>query len=225
MEFLTHNHRFALEIAENVPELGVLWEELRQVIASISDEDLIHHFESNYQGNSKSISRSINELLKERLIAKGWDEESALFADPGYKGSGGRWRLDFSKATTIADNTQGIPGIRKEAGIAVEVAFNHGEAIAWNLLKPVIAAELNHVPQETRIGQGIGVVICATAGMKQAGGFDGAVGEYEKVLQYLDPMRNFLTTPLIIVGLQPPSTFEIDLKSEGSRKIGYVKRF
>jgi hypothetical protein len=225
MEFLTHNHRFALEIAENVPELGVLWEELRQVISSISDEDLIAHFELNYQGSSKSISRSINELLKQRLVAKGWDEESALFADPGYKGSGGRWRLDFSKATTIADNTQGNTGRRKAAGIAVEVAFNHGEAIAWNLLKPVIAGELNHVPQETRIGQGIGVVICATAGMKQAGGFDGAVGEYEKVLQYLDPMRNFLTTPLIIVGLQAPSSFEVDLKSEGSRKIGYIKRF
>lgn len=225
MHFLTHNHRFALEIAENVPELGVLWNELREVIGSISEEDMISHFETNFQGSSKSISRSINELLKERLIVKGWDAESALFADPSYKGTGGRWRLDFSKATTVADNTQGFTGARQAAGIAVEVAFNHGEAIAWNLLKPVIAAELNHVPQETRIGQGIGVVICATAGMKQAGGFDGAVGEYEKVLQYLKPMRNFLTTPLIVLGLQAPTTFEIALKSEGNRKIGYIKRF
>jgi hypothetical protein len=94
-------------------------------------------------------------------------------------------------------------------GIAVEVAFNHGEAIAWNLLKPVMAAELNHVEKETNIGAGIGVVICATEALKKAGAFDGAVGSYEKFLRYLKPMNGQLTVPMLIIGLEPPETFRV----------------
>ena len=29
--------------------------------------------------------------------------------------------------------------------ISIEVGFNHGEAIAWNFIKPTLAGELNHV--------------------------------------------------------------------------------
>jgi hypothetical protein len=93
--------------------------------------------------------------------------------------------------------------------MAVEVAFNHGEAIAWNLMKPVLAAEINQVNTQTEIGAGVGVYICATNELKKAGAFDSAVGEYEKVLRYLNPMFGKLTAPLIIVGLEAPETFNI----------------
>lgn len=222
MEFVRHSHRFAREITEQVKPLGDLWDELSGAISSISEDDLISHFKENFEGNSKSISLSINALLKERLVGMGWDDESRLFADSEYR-RGGRWRLDFSKATEIPDLSTGDISKLQKSGIAVEVAFNHGEAIAWNLLKPAIAAELNHVPQETQIGAGLGVIICATSSMKKAGAFDSAVGEYEKFLQYLRPMRNFLTTPLIIVGLQPPETFKIRLEKKGNKNIGFIQ--
>lgn len=43
--------------------------------------------------------------------------------------------------------------------------------------------------------------------MKEVGNFDGATGSYEKFLQYLNPFRNILTVPMIILRLEAPSTF------------------
>ena len=90
------------------------------------------------------------------------------------------------------------------------MVFNHGEAIAWNLIKLSMAAENNYVRKETDIGEGIGIYVCATAEMKKLGGFDGAVGEFEKVLKYLDPLNSKIIRPMIIVGLLPPKTFKIE---------------
>lgn len=224
VDFRVHSHRFGLEIFNEVRELKVLWNELESALKSISDVDLQEHFRINYEGKSKSISQTINGLIKDRLTKAGWTEESQLFAEKLYREQGGRWRLDFSKATEIPDKTSGEVGKMQPAGVAVEVAFNHGEAIAWNLLKPVIAGELNHVPQETKIGAGVGVVICATKSLKDAGGFDSAVGEYEKILEYLRPMRNFLTVPMVVLGLQAPQTFHISPTKEGSKTIGLISQ-
>ena len=121
-------------------------------------------------------------------MEKEWDEESPIFQDDRY--SNKRFRLDFAKNN-----------------FAVEVAFNHGEAISWNLLKPVLSGELNHVDKsiQTRIG----IIIFSTDSMKIAGGFDNAVGSYEKALRYLPIMMNQLTIPLIIIGLTAPDTFKV----------------
>lgn len=107
--------------------------------------------------------------------------------------------------------------------ISVEVAFNHGEAIAWNLIKPVLAGELNHVQKE--INTEIGVIICATKELKDNGGFDGAVGEYEKFLTYLNPLRDVLSVPMVIIGLEAPKTFKIEVHTKEGKKQGIVKKF
>lgn len=197
MEFITHDHRFALDIVESNPELKSLWEEILDVISSISDEELIYEY--SHGKTRMSISDAINKLIDRKMVEKDWIPQSAIFQGDEY--SDKKWRLDFSKR--ISRPQKGI------TGMAVEVAFNHGEAIAWNLMKPVLAAEINQVETETNIGSGVGVYICATADLKENGGFDGAVGEYEKVLRYLSPMFQKLTAPLIILGLQPPKTFKI----------------
>jgi hypothetical protein len=197
MEYITHDHRFALDIVESNPELKSLWEEILEVITSISDDDLITEYSN---GKSRmSLSEAINKLIDRRLVLKNWTPQSAIFQGEEY--SDKKWKLDFSKR--INQPQKGI------TGMAVEVAFNHGEAIAWNLMKPVLAAEINQVETQTNIGTGIGVYICATAELKENGGFDGAVGEYEKVLRYLNPMFQKLTAPLIILGLQSPASFRI----------------
>ena len=64
--------------------------------------------------------------------------------------------------------------------------------------------------KETDIGEGVGIYICATSEMKKYGGFDGAVGEYEKVLKYLDPLNSKIIRPMMIVGLLPPKTFRVE---------------
>ncbi len=221
-----HSHRFALEIINQTPELKLLWDEIQDALASITDEAIKEEFTrlqensilSNQRRNGsaatvgtvKSISIAVNTLLKQKLIASGWLAESAIFQDPYYQ-EGTRWRLDFSKQISRNTEIKASGTTAPITGIAVEVAFNHGEAIAWNLLKPVLASELNHLEKETNIGTGIGVVICATEALKNAGGFDGAVGSYEKMLRYLAPMQNQLSTPLLIVGLEAPETFKIEI--------------
>jgi len=214
MEYFLHNHRFALDIVQSNPELGELWKEIEIAISSISDERLISEFAAS--SGKMSLSDAINSLLEKELVSQHWLSQSAIFQGDGYNDK--KWRLDFSKRVKNPKN-----GL---SGIAIEVAFNHGEAIAWNLMKPVLAAEINQVELETEIGSGVGVYICAADDLKKAGGFDGAVGEYEKVLRYLDPMFQKLTAPLIIVGLRAPKTFRI-IKEKNwvtGRNSGHVVR-
>ncbi len=215
MDYVTHQHRFALNVVESNYELSLLWNEVLSTLSEITDEMLIKEFSNGT--NLMSISNAINTLIDKSLTVKGWVPQSAIFQGEEY--SDKRWRLDFSKR--IDHKAEDI------SGMAIEVAFNHGEAIAWNLMKPVLAAEMNQVELETDIGVGIGIYICATEELKKAGGFDGAVGEYEKVLRYLTPMFHKLSVPLIIVGLKAPKTFRIEKTKDSITKknTGKVVRF
>jgi len=186
LRFQTHSHRFGLAIAQE-NEFIAEWNEIQEVLSSISDEDIMQAH-SDFTPNNKSISRAINRLIKDGLERKNWISESAIFNDPNYQQT--KWRLDFAKKL-----------------FSVEVAFNHGEATAWNLLKPVLASELNHVSKDAQTQ--IGVVIMANQGMKDAGGFDSAVGTYEKAIRYLAPLQNQLTVPMILIGLKAPETFNV----------------
>lgn len=202
MEYTIHSHRYALSILETEPEFTETWHEIKHVISKISDEMIIERFEQKHS-KQKSISRTINELLKEEFTAFGWREESPIFQDTDYQGD--TWRLDFAKEN-----------------ISIEVAFNHGSVIAWNLLKPVLASELNHV--QKAIQTKVGVIICATDGMKAAGGFDGAVGSYEKFLDYFAPLNNQLSVPIALIGLQAPETFYIQHVKDENKKVGKIIR-
>ena len=215
MEFVTTAHRFATDIVSSNYELSILWKEITDSIEALTDEKLIEAFPKS--NNKMSLSDAINHLLDQELNRRLWVSQSAIFQGKEY--SDKRWRLDFSKRIENPKNDI--------SGMAVEVAFNHGEAIAWNLMKPVLAAEINQVKTQTNIGAGVGVYICATRELKSAGGFDGAVGEYEKVLRYLEPMFQKLSVPLIIVGLKAPKTFRIEkTKNPLTKKnTGSVVRF
>jgi hypothetical protein len=202
MEFITEDHNNGLDIVKSNIELGILWHEIQDALTAITDDRIKSQIPKSK--NKMSLSAAINDLIDEELTKRDWIAQSAIFQGAKYRGK--RWRLDFSKR---------IEKPHKEiTGMAVEVAFNHGEAIAWNLMKPVLAAEINHVGVQTDIGAGVGIYICATKALKKAGGFDGAVGEYEKVLRYLLPMAQKLTRPLIIIGLEPPKTFKIVKKKD-----------
>lgn len=209
MNYKLHSHRYGLEIIEKEVDFKQDWHDIIEIIEGISDEEIIEHYEI-HGANRMSISTTINNLLKEKFVAKGWTAESAIFSENAmeveseYRDK--RWRLDFAN-----DN------------ISIEVAFNHGEAIAWNLLKPVLASELNHV--EKAFQTKIGIVITATDEMKKAGAFDGAVGSYEKYLRYLKPLNNQLTVPMVIIGLDKPDNFIIKkIKNKKDKNIGSVER-
>ena len=208
MKYIKHSHRYAEIIFAIDENMKYLWEQVKSVLDSITDEDIINEF-LNQPRAAKSISEALNTLIRERMVDKRWEAESNIFADPAYQTSHGRekglWRLDFAKSD-----------------ISVEVAFNHRSDCSWNLIKPVLASELNHVAKAIQTKAGI--IICATDEMKRAGGFDPAVGTFETYLSYLKPMNNILTAPLLLIGLKAPETFEIVLRKVSPQKtVGDVK--
>ena len=82
--------------------------------------------------------------------------------------------------------------------------------IAHNLMKPVLASQLNHVEKDNQKG---GIIICATDSLK-AGNFDSAIGPMEKFISYLKPYSTYLTVPILIIGLKPPKIFKIDSETK-----------
>lgn len=202
MKFVTHSHRYGEQIIKQ--NMAEQWGEIENMLAGISDEDLIKQFPEST--NRMSLSAAINTLIYDRLLYEGWQHEVPIFQDKDYiEKDAERWRLDFAKKD-----------------ISVEVAFNHGEAIAWNLVKPVLASELNHVRKAVQTRAGI--IILATAKMKARGAFDGAVGTYEKTLRYLRPLNNVLTVPMIIIGLEAPESFHLDKKKVNGKNTGVIVR-
>jgi len=192
MKFVTHSYRHA-DIVLADPRHWEFYKEIIEVLNSISDEDLkTNHASKKNNGVKSSLASTINLLIRNRMKEKGWISEASIFQGQEY-GTDKVWRLDFAKGS-----------------ISVEVAFNHGEAIAWNLLKPVLASEVNNV--EKAIKTEVGILITTTKNLKVAGCFDNAVGEFEKVLRYLIPLSTLLSVPLMIIGLDAPETFKLKPK-------------
>ncbi len=230
-----HSHRFAREIIKSVKPLNDLWVEIETAITSITEKEIANRLDAinitKKTGRNKSIAPAINSLLDERLSEAKWVSQSDIFTSIDVIGSlveseledsvddlndfeidglgkrkkSSTWTLDFSKSISMPDG--------KHSGMAVEVAFNHAEAAAWNLAKPVIASELNDVRLKTRIGEGVGVVIVASSELKYVGNFDGATGDFRRYLKTLNAMRSQLISPILLVPLAAPKTFRIQRKS------------
>ncbi|MFB4473715.1 BglII/BstYI family type II restriction endonuclease [Virgibacillus sp. SK37] len=206
MEYKIHSHRNALTILENEPEFEETWAEVKHILEKISDDMIIECYEEHYRSKNKSLSTTVNRLLKEEFKSFGWSSESPIFQEARYKDvRGDYWRLDFAKDD-----------------VSIEVAFNHSTVIAWNLLKPVLASELNHV--QKAIQTKLGIIICATQDMKVAGNFDSAIGTYEKFIDHLRPLMNQLSVPLLIIGLESPKSFRVGEVREKGRKLGSIMR-
>jgi hypothetical protein len=192
LEFYYHRHADLLVNHDNI--FSSDYNELINVLIGVTDEDLKQKFitEKTIKISTKSLASTINSILKKRLEDKKWLSEVGLFKEPPYsKKNKSRWRLDFAKNN-----------------ISVEVAFNHQEATAHNILKPVLASELNHVKKEVQTK--LGIVIVATKEMKKIGNFDGAVGTYESFKEYFKPYNNIITTPIVLIGIKAPKSFKID---------------
>lgn len=199
MDYCIHGHRHADYLFSSLDEYGETWFEVLSALNSISDQDIIDEFESEKR-EAKSISQAINRLIKKQMLLRQWQAESYIFADQEYGAQAkGTWRLDFAK----------VP-------LSMEVAFNHRSDIAWNLIKPTLASELNHVQKAIQTSGGI--IVTATQELKEAGGYDNACGTYEDYVQYLKPLYGMLPAPLAIIGLKAPKTFKIDVVPNGPGK-------
>lgn len=193
MRLTYYYHRHSNLVAEE-GEFKEDYQELINTLEAITDIDLVNGFlERKEQRTSiKSLSEPINFLIKNKLVKLGWNAESGLFKEAPYnKTNSSRWRLDFAKNS-----------------ISVEVAFNHAEAIAHNIIKPVLASELNHVQKE--IQTKLGIIVTATENMKSKGNFDGAIGTFEQFIEYFKPYSAIVPTPIVLIGIEAPETFLIN---------------
>lgn len=221
MKFRIFSHRHAKQILENTPEYSLLYQEVLESLENVTDQRLIKHFKDNYEtpGKAKkSISESINNLLSIELVAAGWEPEARIFRDADF--GDGKWRLDFAKQTSIPESDSRPYGEVTKTGVSIEVAFNHSGSIAWNLMKPVLASELNHVEKD--IQTSVGLVVTATRDLQIAGGFDNAIGVYEDFVSHLVPLRDVLTVPILVIGLEAPETFRISHTKTGNTTYGHV---
>jgi len=201
MRYRTEGHRFALELLKNSDFAE--WKELIQVIEGISDDDIKSTHRGLRRGVKKSPSEAINRLFHERLVRLGWTPQARIFKEKGYTNH--TWKLDFAKGE-----------------ISLEVAFNNAGTIAWNLIKPCLASELNHIEKDVKTR--IGVIITATDAMKKTGGFDGAIGSFERYVEYLKPLGALLSTPILIIGLEPMKKYRVrHSTAEGKKKGVFVR--
>lgn len=201
MEFELYSHRYSLEIIDNNPNFKPPFDDFLEVIRGIDENKFRENFKLWLDKNKskKSVSTLLNKYLDEMLPSLGWDRQSKIFKDPHYSGSRNPWKLDFSYKDIYS----------------MEVAFNNSGSTISNLLKPVLASELNHV--EKQFQTKIGIVVTATQEFKEKGGFDSAVGTYEKYIEHLLPLMNQITVPMVIVGLKPFNTFQVLPKQKGIR--------
>lgn len=205
MKYEIYSHRNAEGFVKTNSDISLLWDELLKVIESITDDEIAEVF-LNAKRKAKSISEAINKLIDEKLVVKDWRRQSPIFKDPAYQDRGrqkSNWRLDFAKDS-----------------IAVEVAFNHGNEVAWNLIKPVLSSELNHV--EKAIQTQLGVIVTANQELKDSGGFDNAIGTFEKYVEYLRPLNSILVSPIFIIGLKAPEKFYIKPEFNNGKKRGVL---
>lgn len=207
MEIEIHSFRHAETILKN--EYIDQYNEVIDILKRVTEKEIIKKFESiNFEKEkkekqNKSISEALNKILKEKFKQKEWQTESKIFKDKNFRNK--TWKLDFAKRD-----------------ISLEVAFNHGTVAAWNLIKPTIAGELNHIEKE--INTKIGIIITATEELKKSGGFDNAIGTFESYMKYIKALNNILTIPILLIGLKSLKSFEIEhIKNEKNKNKGIVK--
>ena len=69
----------------------------------------------------------------------------------------------------------------------------------------------------------LGIIITATNQMKKSGGYDGSVGSFEKYIEYLSVFKPFISTPILLIGLNSPEDFQIKHRNINRKKIGQIK--
>ena len=68
------NHRQIKSLIQS-PEFANEWNEIQDIIRSISDDDIIHFHQHEVSSKTMSLSVALNKLFKERFQEKGWKPE------------------------------------------------------------------------------------------------------------------------------------------------------
>jgi hypothetical protein len=203
MKFQIYSYRYALEIIQGNESLKNEWDSYKKILESITGKDLMDSFLMS-ERKSKSISQTLYKVVTKKLKEHGWVNEVNLYNDDFYRDVK-RFTLDFYKNS-----------------LAMEFSFGHEATSSWKLIKSVLAAQENTLSKN--IQSKVTILLAVTSKMKSAGGFDGSIATYEKFIQYVEPMKDILVEPIIIIGLEPVDEFRMQHKRLADKKIGVINK-
>ncbi len=193
--------------------------EVKEVLDNILDEDIRNPFQKycdktycDYPEKpkqpkpGKSPQKILNEVLRDRFKAKGWDDETPIFYKddenlPKENKEFGNLRMDMSKTP-----------------IVMETSFNHGEAIEHNLFKLYLAISDTGITKRIKNFK-LGVIIVPTDELKLNANMDSVVGSYEKWKKYFRLYEGMNLPPYVLIGLQPFKSFRVMEEREEVPKI------
>jgi hypothetical protein len=201
MQFRVSSYRSGYEVMKNTGA----FEELASAFESLTVKEIERlRAERQEEYNQKAaatggkpriagVQSPLNDEI-ERLLEsedRAWRGQMPLYDSDLGLGKGA-WTMDFHKV--FGDGL----------GVALEVCFNHGEAIPWTIIRPTLAYQSEDVHAEARIV--VAGVVLVTDSLKhdeRTGSLrvDGAVGTYERLLTLLPRMKWVVTVPLVIFGL------------------------
>ena len=81
MKFECYYHNNADVLVEHDEKFSTDYNEIITALKSITDKEIIEEFQidKSRRKSTKSISKSLNRLIKKKLVLKNWIPEAALF--------------------------------------------------------------------------------------------------------------------------------------------------
>jgi hypothetical protein len=185
-------HNNVNKVLEENPSTRRVFGQLLENLSEISDEDMIFIFNQSKR-DAKSISETLYILINEILLQYNWLKNQMIFDSNNNFEINNQWTLDFIKE-----------------GVSVDISIGHSSNVIKNLVKSAVVVKSNTLNKKHNII--LPVIITVTREMKSAGGFDSAVGEAEKYIASLEPLKSIVDIPLVIIALNPPKSFYIQHK-------------
>ena len=191
MEFNITYYNGAEELLSN----NELYNWLLQVLEGIEESELIDIFSERKKKfkREKSLSPTIGFIINEHIKNKpGWEINKPIF------------KKNFARERNLSFVSEDL---------AVEIGFNHCEAIEMKLLKLQLSIA-PHEYLEKAINPKVGILISATNDMEDAGNFDSASGSYENIKGSIITLGSVLKIPFVLIGFKAPKTFYINKNKE-----------
>jgi hypothetical protein len=203
MEYDVYFHNNAEMIIRENNYLLHSWNEIKNCLGQINEKDIAFVF-NHSKREAKSISETLYYLVSETLIEYGWESNKAIFASTTGDNTDKQWTIDFEKR-----------------GTGLNLSIGHVSNMIKNLVKSAVAIKPNNILKNFNIE--LCILLTVKKEMKKAGGFDGAVAEYERYISVLKPLESIIDVPLIIIGIDKLKNIVVKHKTLNSKKIGYIE--
>lgn len=200
MIYKIYSHLNSIEKMQEDSIICKVYKELLSILDSIQESEIIEEFELN-SGKSKSISKTMRELISKSLVKRDWEKNASMY-NVGYLEKVDRFKYDFLKEH-----------------LNVEIGFLHEMGVALKIIKGSI---VNNDNQDMINYSNAQVIITVTKKMRVVGGFDSSIGTFEKYLDYLKALKDHILKPLVIIGIDGLKTFKVKHNKYYSKTIGEI---